>query len=391
MRIVLPVIIAAMSSALIPSCGDSSSTRSHPVVNPSAATPGTRDQQPVGSDGSPTPKSSPVGSVNDGSKPTSTSGLAPYLYDLVGAKKITPLVEVFKASTQTAPPPAHNPKFNTQRDLIANFLNVGLTSPKLAPGRTFTVNIFDDPEFQALSADLQVVAYTGFLNKAGALSAAVVLCHESAHSTRNHSTKTEPLLAAKLSTANPKFQQFDQTMNKFITDHFDQKNKVYHQRRQDYLAVKKVWEEFWFDFWQESKRIESEADIVGAQICAEFGFTPEEILQGASETFTATAAGDAEIPADGDYQYKGEVVDFLQGILGGDTHPSNDERRAQFSRIAPLLKVNAAGTVAATWKKSYPSRPVTLVNGDHHGPGCNHVAVQMRHALDLTIGAARAD
>ena len=392
-------IFAILSCA----CNDASSSRNTPPQSPQ--TPQQSKATPVADDGKelpgtePEPKKRPKTTpdseipANDRTAPSTSpsagSSFPSYLFSLEDAKKILPLVEPFNKSNLPKPL-QHDVAFSRQRDVVANFINQGLALDALKPGRQITVIINANVPDASTSDD--VITVNPILFTTDALVLGITLCHEAAHSARNHTVKLIPVFE-KLSGTSPETTRLNQMLNAFATSQVDFQNKVYHHKKAALQPVLDEWNRFWKDIAPVLKRAESEADIVGAQICGQFGFSQDEIATYAKTVFANPPPPFDLATPDGDYPFNSPSVDvFVNFLMGGDqTHPSFAERNSQFQRTTSLVKTNPQATIASQWKSGFGAlKGTTLVAGtpSHvHGFGCSHAG---RYQIDFLERALRS-
>jgi Zn-dependent protease with chaperone function len=308
---------------------------------------------------------STVASQNNVAATGKNDGLASYLFTLKAAEQISPLVMSFKQSSTKEQDATQDSSLNAQRDFISETLNDMMDLKAHNPGRDFKVTVTSDTVPNASALNQSVVVNKGIIDFASNLSLAMVLCHEVAHSTRNHSSRAEAQIQDYENKNKTKSDKLDKTVAELVAANYDKSKKIFSHKNSDYVKVKPIWDDFWNGFVTFQKRFESEADVVGGRICANAGFSTAEVEEGFTSLFKQFASG-TTVPkntADKDYTVEeSEIGELLHEIYGTDTHPTDAERTEQIERVKTVFVQGTDKTIADRWKKDFPGKPgLTLV------------------------------
>lgn len=286
--------------------------------------------------------------------------LSPWLFSLEEAQAISPLVLPFVAATGEEDS-KHDTDFNAARDLIANFLSTTMKLAPHAPGRNFKVSVLNDEDTNAAAFNESLFFNTGLLNSASSLGVAIIACHEAAHSTRNHNSRGEKVLAEYETIFADKYAALEEAIEDLVSRRYDKAKGIFIHTVEDYEEMKSIWDDFWRVYASSQKKHESEADIVGGRICANAGFTAAEIQQGLSEIFMSLELLEESLSVEpGEHEVaEDELGEFLETIYG-DSHPTNTERLEQLSRVQGAFVTSKDTGVADKWKSNYPANGWTL-------------------------------
>ncbi len=311
-----------------------------------------------------------------------------HLFTLKEAQDLSPLVMDYKESSTKAQVATQDATQNARRDFIGETLDAMMALEPHRPGRDFTITVTADPTPNASALNQSVVVNRGIIDFASNLSLAMVLCHEVAHSTRNHSSRAEAQMNDYENKNKTKSDTLDSTLSKLVAANYDKTKKIFSHKKEDYIKVKPVWDDFWNGFVAFQKRFESEADVVGGRICANSGFTADEVEEGFTSLFEKFGGGTVAKSID-DKEYPdielADIGELLHKIYASDSHPTDAERAEQMERIKPAFKQGATKTIAERWKKSFPGKsgltllPYHLTSGQvriHHQSPLDSVMIR---------------
>lgn len=239
---------------------------------------------------------------------------------------------------------------------IDTFLKALFLKPLMQPGRTLQVFAFADESLNA-SADAyqRVTINAGLLKAKNGPMTISTLCHEMAHSTRNHvfkrSAVADQIYGTPTVTQNPAAKA---AVDKLVA-YLDRQlvaaaggGGVYTHKKAEYLLVRQDYDNATKDLAQISRKSESEADIIGGFICAQAGMKSAEFIKGYTD-FTAIVTQmqattrpptKPEDIADG--QVFNLTADQRKDIVGQylfrvPSHPELKDRDAQLVRIKDLI------------------------------------------------------
>jgi hypothetical protein len=348
----------------------------------------------------------------DGDEAAGGDGLPAYLFTLDGARKLKPLVRPLERATESDLPDNDASK-NELRDLISDVLNDTMKLPVMSPGRNFNVRVARDNNVNAQALNENVVVNTGILNFAPPLSIAMVICHEVAHSTRNHSKEFETAVQGYDSGHGAAKAKYEAAMSDFLKNNYTESGKQLVVSQADYDKIKPLFDAYWGDLDITSRRIESEADIVGGQICANMGFTKDQVVQGFKDLFAQFQAHGATAsfqPGAYTVDSKDDLPETLDEVFGRKSHPTDDERSEQVERVGDVFQGESAkDEIAQRWLKEYPdaagivsadSQAFALHDDGAAGHGevrldCSPIEAARRASLDAlvrkTLGAGADD
>jgi predicted Zn-dependent protease len=285
-------------------------------------------------------------------------GLAAHLFTEQDAKEISPLVMAYKQSSTKAQNATQDASLNSERDFIKETLDAMMELTSHSPGRDFTITVTGDSAPNASALNQSLVVNKGIIDFASNLSLAMVLCHEVAHSTRNHSYRAEAEMQEYENKNKTKSDKLDSTLAELVAKNYDKEKGIFSHKKEDYQKVKPVWDAFWDGFIGFQKRFESEADVVGGRICANSGFTADEVEQGFITLFAKFGGSTATKSID-DQQFpvqQDEIGQLLHTIYASSSHPTDAERSEQIARIRPAFQEGASKTISDRWKKSFPGK-----------------------------------
>lgn len=286
-------------------------------------------------------------------------GLAAHLFTLKAAEEISPLVMPYKQSSTKAQSATQDATLNAQRDFISETLNDMMDLQQHKPGRDFTITVTSDPVPNASALNQSVVVNKGIIDFTSNLSLAMVLCHEVAHSTRNHSSRAEAQMQEYENKNKTKSDKLDAAIAKLVAENYNKTTKIFSHKKTDYAEVKPIWDDFWNDFVTFQKRFESEADVVGGRICANAGFSAEEVEEGFTTMFKKFASGASVAKSISDKDYTVEeaaIGELLHDIYGTNSHPTDAERTEQIERVMTVFEEGSNKTIADRWKKDFPGK-----------------------------------
>jgi Zn-dependent protease with chaperone function len=269
-----------------------------------------------------------------------------YMFSTDDVEEITQLVEPYVSPGGSPSIDDESSDFGDVRGYVEEFLNRALAIAPLAPGRTVTVHVLDDDAINAYADGYQnVEVNTGYLKNIDAQPFLATLCHELAHSAKNHVVKRIDFqLAAGLT---PDLNAFDEASKAFFAKQYDTAKGVYTHDVDGWRRVDALWQKVAPRIGAFSKRTESEADIVGAMICGQLGMSPDRFIDGYREEaqvieriYGRSSRDDVTGPA----QLKdGETFKFPSDamftfLFPTDSHPTDDERESQLKRLEPIIQ-----------------------------------------------------
>lgn len=289
------------------------------------------------------------GQDSAGSDPTQ-----PYLFSLSDAQAITELVlpyEPASASDVTDPQDATE---NANREFIAGILDEMMALKPHAPGRDFTVVVSADTTPNASALNQSLVINKGIIEFAPSLSLAMVICHEVAHSTRNHGSLTETFIKEYESKNKAASDELDAATIALVASAWNKSTQIFTHTPEDYQRVKPIWDAFWSGLTVNLKKLESEADIVGGRICANSGFSTAEVEDGFNQLFDLFSGISSKEVKYGSYPVKEQDLGkFLQTIYSEDSHPTDQERRQQITRVKAVFIQVESKDIADKWKTHF--------------------------------------
>ncbi|MCX6130405.1 MAG: M48 family metalloprotease [Proteobacteria bacterium] len=379
------------------SCNGSKTSRRVPAEQSAiAANPQTSGQTMPPSSDPNQGKPSDSDPSNQG-KPSSGEALPPYLMSLEQAQAITTLIEPYQRPPfQEEPlPGVVSTNYSQLRSFIENFSNKVFLLPNLKPGRTFKVTIMEDEVFNASADGFQnIFINTGLVKTAGSLGSLEVVCHEMAHSSKNHSLKNpENMLSeAQKNTLN----QFHSKLDAYMNLAFDAAAGVYTHDRAQYLQLRQQWDQVGPELSNFFKHNKSEADVVGGMICAELGLAPIELLTAMKENNKLAEGLLAEQSKQEDptkipdktriNMTREEAESFVQYFLFPlASHPTDVEREKQIERVTPAieLRYRSVQTLVSEWKTEMASQSGLSLTG---GPDPSEIAKNQIITLTSSSG-----
>ncbi len=230
-----------------------------------------------------------------------------------------------------------------------------------SPSRELNAFVVNDESINAsMNAFQQMKINTGILAKTSSVEMLAVLCHEIAHSARNHvvdwidAVKDDPKIA-------PLYKKHMSSSIEYMEKNYDQNTKTYtHNRKayaralEDLKALSKVLDPY-------DKRQEAEADAVGSMICAKAGMSPKVFAKAMAGLFSKMGSKEkkgktGEDLEDGFEIFSSDTSALLSYLFSRSTHPSHDERKAQarslVEAVSPYYASNAKHY--EEWEEDYP-------------------------------------
>ncbi len=285
-----------------------------------------------------------------------------YLLSSNDADKLRPIVEKYRDPEFQDTPGTYTQNFEKYRRFTEDFLNRAMGLQALLPGRHIVVHIAEDQQVNAFAGAFQdVTINSGTISAADNMQLLAVLCHELGHSARNHSMKSVDFQTTT-DIANDLAKFYD-GREAFLKKQFDEAAGTYTHDARAYAEVAKAWRGVEPRLSKFTKRQESEADIIGAEICGHAGMPTDtyvESLSGFLSTGDAVDAqngGDAKTAAQlGDGEKFQLDKDYLIAYLfPQDSHPSNGERREQLLRLKGVVSdhFDQTARLFTDWKQNY--------------------------------------
>lgn len=176
------------------------------------------------------------------------------------------------------------------REFLQQALSEGMQLRPLAPGRALKLRILKDASFNATMDSYQKMrVYTGYLTQGTPSGLIATMCHEIAHSARNHG-----MLKRKPGSA---VEAIQTKIEKYLVQQYDVATSRYTHDKVAYLALRKEWDAGPAQtLGTLNKRTESEADIIGGMICGAFGMSAELYRQGFIDERDSLGRGIALLP-----------------------------------------------------------------------------------------------
>lgn len=326
---------------------------------------------PDGERGNPqqNPENNPTDSATTGSDPS----LPSYLFSLADAQGISELVLPYVQSSTKDQTEAQDATQNANRDFIAGILDEMMNLKPHTPGRDFTVVVSADTAPNASALNQSLVINKGIISFAPSLSLAMVICHEVAHSTRNHSSQSEKFMTEYEIKKKSAAEKLDAELKTLVARVWNKDTQKFNHTTADYDKTKPIWDVFWGDFVIYLKKFESEADVVGGRICANSGFSTTEVEDGFNKLFDLFAGMSPQPMKEGIYPVKeSELGKFLQSVYGSDPHPTDAERRVQISRVKTAFVPGESTAIADKWKAHFVDKPGANLVPDSRPAGLIH-------------------
>lgn len=286
-----------------------------------------------------------------------------YLFNADAARTIAPLVDAYQKPGYKDDPETYSTEFGPFRTFTEKFLNDVMALEDLTPGRKIEVEVMDADYLNAFADGFQRVVVTlGALRAVEAVPMLAVVCHELAHSSKNHSQKRVAYEEIELKAETDVFYNEAEA---YFGKTYDKAKKRYKHDLAAYTQVRKLWDALTPRLAEVSKRNESEADILGGMICGELGMPPDDYERGHREFMTLGDQLDAQGSKpgrirsaadlkDGDVG-QGTVADLFQLLFPRDSHPSNAERDAQLKRTRDVYAAHFDKTrqLYKDWLREY--------------------------------------
>ncbi|MCX6131584.1 MAG: M48 family metalloprotease [Proteobacteria bacterium] len=232
----------------------------------------------------------------------------------------------------------------------------------LAPGRSFKVNIMDTLFSNAFADGNQnIVLLAPGIQTVDAELLLPILCHEMAHSFRNHAVK-------KAGKGSEKSQISDKAKNDYFNSQYNENTNVYtHNATAWKKMIAVVLDNLDKEELIMDNHLESEADVLGGMICAELGLDPALFLKGFSRMDEGFKTPSSNIPknslpadlADGAHFIIGplDLSSYVFAVEELSDHPKTEDRIAQIKKFLPRIQThfNANSTLAQDWLNTMPA------------------------------------
>jgi Zn-dependent protease with chaperone function len=315
------------------------------------------------------PADSADAAPRSGIQPSAGAGAPPpvqnpttYLLSSDDASKLTPIVEAYRQPAYADPAASFTQKFERYRAFTEGFLNRVMALQPLAPGRRIAVHIADDNQVNAFAGAFQdVTINSGTIAAADGVQLLAVLCHELGHSARNHSVKTVDYesQAGFVDAINA----YAEAREAYFKRSYNEGTQTYTHDVAGFQQVNKLWQAIKPRLDLFAKREESEADVVGAEICGHLGMPTDTYINALATFLSAGDAADAanagadaktvdQIDAGDRFQLdKDSLGSFL---FPSDSHPSNEERKVQLTRLRSVVGAHyEQAPLFDEWKSGY--------------------------------------
>jgi hypothetical protein len=348
------LVPTALTLALL-GCGQSTQQR---VPTPGPRTAVTKDRsQGQSADGA---RAGADSTVEENGPVADPADLAPYLLTHADAARLfAPLVLEEKLASDDGKLDVE--PFAAMRPVeayIDRFLKKALAQKELKPGRTVQVIVTDDAEVNAsMDGWGRMVVNSAIVESAGVDSILATLCHELAHSARNHAVADEALFDDPIA----------EEIAAYWESHYDADRLTYVHDEAAYKALVKRAAKFLRRVSVAYRRSESEADVAGARICEHLGMPVSKFRNAAHALFAVIAAAHdggsdeglvaperledglvfEDVPNDGAFLWS--------YLLGFDDHPGDAEREQQLARLADAieLKEGRPSDLYVSWTKGF--------------------------------------
>jgi len=287
--------------------------------------------------------------------------LAPYLFSLAEAQAIKDIVEPYEDISGGGGDYTSDSKFGNMERFVQDFVDDAMRIKGLDPGRSFKVTVISDPSVNAAADHLQnIIINAGAIKQFSSKSMLSTLCHEIAHSTKNHSYKG--IVLEKKDGIEKKILNFEQEYSDYINDTYDSETEVYRHNKTKYTRLAKLWKviaEYREPIW---KRDESEADIVGGMICGHLGMSSTEYKNAFDAGIGKLSDGAEGESITADDLKDGDELDIKEDesdalfyfLFYFDSHPKHKERSAQLTRVEKAIaKHFAKNDLYKDWSTGY--------------------------------------
>lgn len=290
--------------------------------------------------------------------PQNEGGLPAYLVSYADADAIKTIVEAYRKPTFEKDVFELSTAYGDLRGFTESFLNKLMAQDSLQPGRTLAVSIIENADINAFSDPFQRVGINKptiqYMNSAQVLS---VLCHELAHSALNHVMKRMDFYKQ-----NKNISDAMDAADAYLQSTYNTATGRYTHNLAAYKTARKSWDAVQPRMSVYRKTNESQADIYGGMICGQAGMKSEDYRQGVvsflqrADQLEPSDPGVSRGPddlKDGE-SFQVSATDAYDFLFQTDTHPTNDERNGQLTRLSkPIDKFYKQSTMASDWNASY--------------------------------------
>jgi hypothetical protein len=292
---------------------------------------------------------------------SAASGLPRYLFTREDAAEIDPLVEPLRETADDQIMTALSTSRADVQRFVETFLDGALRTPALSPGRDFTVLVLKSRDVNAYADGAQnILINEGALDVIPTLALLGTLCHEAAHSTRNHYTKR--LEFADSARIKPLYKAFSDDWSDYFARQYDTQTQTYTHDAAAYAHVLDLWTRYDAEASLVAKRQEAEADIVGGMLCAHLGMPVDRYIESFEQLASILDVGAATSHAltDPKELTDGEQVslppdELFFFLFPSDTHPSFPERLGQLRDVQSVIAshLDRNGPFFQTWMTGY--------------------------------------
>lgn len=271
-----------------------------------------------------------------------------YLFKRADIEKIKKIVEPYRPIPSSPIPSLRNAA--NLSNFIETTVNASMKLPVHSPGRTFKVSIINNRSFNAfMTSDSRIGLHLPTAVETSDDELLAVICHEMAHSARNHGYKDAVELDRKIPS------QLATRINTYFRSQLDQDRGIYTHNEPEYRKLREEWDQNFSEASDNLKRAESEADLIGARICNNMGMAIDVFTRALDTFFGRTGSGAKPRKLrDGDAFSNVEAKTLVKVLFPITEHPTGQERTDQINRLQAYLKGNLNDqdpNLYKNWKK----------------------------------------
>lgn len=255
-----------------------------------------------------------------------------YLFKRADLEKLTKIVEPYR--------PVPSPNLSSVRSaaslaqFIESTVNDAMKLPEHSPGRKFKVSIIDSKVMNAfMTGDSRMGLHVGTIAKSDESEILAVICHEMAHSARNHVYQSTQDPEARIPS------RLANRLDSYLRTQFNRTSGTYVHDEDVYSDLRKDWNEAISEVEETAKRAESEADLIGAKICGNMGMDVK-LYHKSLISFLKKAGGSGRQLRlkDGSTFTNVSQKTIFNLLFPIIEHPSTEERDQQIARLKSLLR-----------------------------------------------------
>ncbi len=168
-----------------------------------------------------------------------------YLYSLAEAQMLGEPVLPLEKSNMSKTLPEADMDYQSKTDYLTEFSNKGFNIQSLSPWRDFSFVIYSADIINAEAFEQNILLPTATIENLYPMELLFTVCHEMAHSTRNHQVEIEKfkdLLSERESTDIG--EELKEAIKTYLNKHYDKTTRTFSQSTSDFIILRSLWKKF---------------------------------------------------------------------------------------------------------------------------------------------------